>query len=94
VVIDDIENDAETGGMTVVDQPIETGRTPIGVVWSEKIYTVIPPSAIAREFGDRHKLDGVDAERDEVGKMVDHAVESARRREGPDMQLIKDEARG
>jgi hypothetical protein len=94
VVVDDVENDAETGSMTVVDQPLETGWTPIRVVRSEKIYTVIPPPAIARELGDRHKLDGVDAERDEVGKMVDHAIECTRRREGPDVQLIKDEARG
>src|SRR6266566_1758178 len=94
VVIDDVENDAETGGMTVVDHPLKTGWTPIGVVRSEEIYTVIPPPAIARELGDWHELDGVDAERYEVGKMVDHAVECARRREGPDVQLIKDEARG
>lgn len=62
------------------------------MVRSEEIHTVIPPPAIARELGDRHELDAVDAERDEVGKMVDHAVECARGREGPDVQLIKDEA--
>lgn len=28
VVIHDVENDAETGGMTLVDQPLETGWTP------------------------------------------------------------------
>jgi len=94
VVVDDVEHDAETGGMTVVDQPLETGWTPIGVVRSEEIHTVIPPPAIARELGDWHELDGVDAERDEVGKMVDDAVEGAGRREGPDVQLIKDEASG
>src|SRR6266702_4910168 len=90
VVVDDVENDAETGGMTLVDQPLETGWTPIGVVRCEEIHTVIPPPAIARELGDWHELDGVDAERDEVGKMVDHAVEGARGREGTDVQLIKD----
>src|SRR2546427_3945505 len=94
VVVDDVENDAYTGGMTVVDQLLETRWTPIGVVRSEEIHTVIPPPPIARQLGDWHELDGVDAERDEVGEMVDDAVEGARRREGPDVQLIKDEARG
>ena len=94
VVVDDVENDAYAGGMTVVDQLLETGWTPIGVVRSEEIHTVIPPPAIARELGDWHELDGVDAERDEVGKMVDHAIEGARGREGPDVQLVKDEASG
>src|SRR6266566_592600 len=94
VVVDDVENDAETSGMTVVDQPLETGWTPVGVVRSEEIHTVIPPPAIAGKLSDWHELDGVDAERDEVGKMVDHAVEGARGREGPDVQLIKDEASG
>ena len=93
VVVDDVENNAETGGMTFVDQLLETGWTPVGVVRGEEIHAVIPPPAIARELGDRHDLDGVNAERDEVGKMVDHAVEGARRREGPDVQLIEDEAR-
>ena len=77
VVVDDVENDAETGGMTFVDQLLETGWTPVGVVRGEEIHAVIPPPAIARELGDWHQLDGVDAERDEVRKMVDHTVECA-----------------
>src|SRR5690348_18474755 len=77
MVVDDIENYAETGRVTAVDQPLETGWTPVGVMRSEEIHTVIPPPAIARELGDRHELDGVDAQRNEVRKMVDHAVEGA-----------------
>src|SRR5206468_4722383 len=62
VVVDDVENDAETGGMTFVDQLLETGWTAIGMVRGEEIHAVIPPPAIARELGDWHELDGVDAE--------------------------------
>ena len=92
MVVDDIENDAEPGGVTRFDQPFETGGSPVGVMRSEEIRAVIAPPTIAGELSDRHQLKGVDAELAEVGEAVDHTVEGPLWRERPDVQLIKDEA--
>src|SRR5216683_1768626 len=93
MVVHDVQNDSETRGVTLVDELFETRGTAVGMMGSEEIHAVIAPPTIARELGDRHKLDDVDAEVDEVGEPLDHSVEGSFGREGSDVQLIKDEAR-
>ena len=66
VVVHHVDDHAEPGAVTGVHEAFETLRTAIGVVWGKQVDAVVAPPPIAREFGDRHHLDGVDSELDEV----------------------------
>ena len=56
----------------------------------EEVDAVVAPSAIAREFGNRHQLDVRDAELGQMVEAIDRRIEGSRRREGANMQLIHD----
>src|SRR5216683_658958 len=89
MVVHDVQNDSETRGVTLVDELFETRGTAVGMMGSEEIHAVIAPPTIARELGDRHKLDDVDAEVDEVGEPLDHSIGLRRRaRVGPGLSTL------
>lgn len=77
VVVDDIERDTEAAGVRGVDEALQRRRTSVGVVDGVEGDAVVAPAALARESGDRHQLDDVDAELGEVVEALDRRVERA-----------------
>ena len=75
--------------MTGLDQPLQARRPAVDVMWREEIDAVVAPAAIARELRHRHELDGVDAERGEVGEALDDPVKRSGGGERARVQLIK-----
>jgi hypothetical protein len=67
VVVDDVEQHHQPAGVGGVDQRLEVlraGRSGCPARTAE--HAVVAPVARAGEVGDRHQLDGGDAELDEV----------------------------
>ena len=89
VVVDDVQKDHETAGVGCVDQPFEVLRAAVAGVRREGQHAVIAPVAGAREVGERHQLDGRDAEIDEMVQLLPHAVVGAGRREAADVELVE-----
>ena len=90
VIVDDVEQHHEAGGMGGVDERLQVVRAAIGVGRREGQHAVIAPVPPARESGDRHDLDGGDAEIDQMAELADGRAKGAFRREGADVQLVDD----
>ena len=77
--------------MAGVDQPLQALRPAVAVLRRVGKHPVVAPVPRARELGDRHDLDGRDAQIAEVAQPGDDAVERALGREGADVQLVEDQ---
>ncbi len=62
VVVHDVEHDAEPEPVRGVDEAGQPVGAAVGVLHGEREHAVVAPVALARERGDRHHLDGGDAE--------------------------------
>ena len=89
VVVDDVDDDREAGGVGGVDEPGERLRAAVRVLDGRPEHAVVAPVAGAGELVERHQLDGRHAERGEAGQLADRRVERAGRRERPDVQLVQ-----
>ena len=76
--------------MARVDEPLQAVRAAVGLVHRPQATPRRSPSRAARERGDRHQLDQVDAELAQVVQPFDGRVEGALRGEGADVQLVED----
>src|SRR5437588_7988965 len=92
VVVDDIEDDRQLSPMASIDESLHRVRPAIRMMRREQVHAVIAPATLAGELRDRHHLDGVHAQLDEMRKLLDHGVERALARERPDVELIEDRA--
>ena len=89
VVVDDVEHDAEPGGMGGVDEAGKPVRSAVGLLHGRREHAVVAPVADAWEGVDRHQLDRRHAEADEPVELAGDAVERALRRERADVQLVE-----
>jgi hypothetical protein len=62
VVVDDVEDDAQTGAVGGVDEARQAVRAAIGRVGGREVDAVVAPPVVAGELGDRHELDVGDAQ--------------------------------
>ena len=74
--------------MAGVDETDQTVWAAVGFVHGVPQHAVVAPAVRAGKCVDRHHLDEVDAEIDQVVQLVDGRIESAGRREGADVQLV------
>ncbi len=88
VVVDDVQDDAQTGGMGGVDEPLQPVRPAVAGLRGADVHAVVAPAVGAGELGDRHELDVGDAEGGEPGQVVDRRLERALLGERPDVQLV------
>ncbi len=69
VVVDDVEHHGQTMPVSRIHQPFQSDRAAVGVLRRERIDAVVAPVARAGKLGDRHQLDGRDAEIAERGQV-------------------------
>jgi hypothetical protein len=89
VVVDDVDEHAEAPGVARVDQGLQPVGPAVGVVRRPQVDPVVAPAPAAGELDDRHELDGVDAQLDQVVEVVDGTGEGPGGREGADVQLVE-----
>ncbi|COV66511.1 Uncharacterised protein [Mycobacterium tuberculosis] len=83
-----VDQHAQTTGMACVDEPDQTVGAAVGFVHAVPQHTVISPTAGSGKGIDRHQLDEVDSEIDQVIQLFDGGVERASRGERADVQLV------
>ena len=93
MVVDRVDDHAETAGVAGVDEPFQPVRPAVRLVRGEPADAVVPPVVLAVERVHRQQFDQVDAEIDEVVEALDRGVERAGRRERADVQFVDDGAR-
>jgi hypothetical protein len=89
VVVDDIEDDRHAAAMTGVDHPPERVRPTVARLHREGMDAVIAPVARAGELGERHQLDGGDAEVPQIVETLDDRVERAFGRESAHVNFVE-----
>ena len=89
VVVDDVEHDAEPGGVGGVDEAGEPVGPAVRLLHRRREHAVVAPVADAGEGVDRHQLDRRDAEPGEPVELAGDAVERALGRERADVQLVQ-----
>ena len=93
MVVDDVEDHAETATMAGIDETGEAFRPSIGVVRRVEVDAVVAPAAVAGELGHGQHLDRIDAQIDQRVEVLDRAVERAGGREGADVDLFEHRGR-
>src|SRR5215471_18224785 len=88
VVVNDVENHAETGAMRPIDESAEVVGSSIEMGRSEQIHAVITPSEPAWKFGDRHEFEQRDSRLCQLGQNLARSVPGSFLREGSDMHFI------
>ena len=88
VVVHHVLHDAQPAGVAGVDEAAVGVRAAVGLGDREPRDAVVAPVVGAVEGVDRHHLDEVDAEVDEVVEPLDRGVEGAAGGEGADVQLV------
>ena len=91
VVVDGVEDHADPLGVRGVHQGAQVVRMPVGARGRVEEHAVVTPVPAAREIGQRHDLDGRDAQVLEVVELVDGGEERALAGERADVQLVDDE---
>ena len=94
VVVDDVEDDAQTVAMRVVDEAAQVLRPAIGAGRRPPIDAVIAPVPPAREVGNRHQLDRGDPEPAELGQLLDQRGKGSLGGVGADVELVDDQVVG
>ena len=90
VIVDDIEQHHEPARMGGVDEGLQVFRAAIGIGRREGQHAVIAPVPPAGKSGNRHDLDGSDAEIDQMVQLADGGAKRAFRCESADVQLVDD----
>ena len=90
MVVDHVEHHSQPVLVAGIDEPFQSLRAAVGVLYGIRVDAVIPPVAAAGKLGHRHQLDGGDTELDQVVKALDDSVEGTRRCECSHMQLVND----
>ena len=90
MIVDDVKQHHEAGRMGGGDEGLQVLRAAIGIGRCEWQYAVITPVPPAGESGDRHDLDGGDAEVSQVAQLADGRAKRAVRGEGANVQLVDD----
>jgi hypothetical protein len=88
VVVHHVQQHREAAPVAGVDEPLERVRPAVVLGHREPQHAVVAPVARRVERVDRHHLDEVDAELDEVPEPLDRGVERAARGERADVQLV------
>ncbi len=78
VVVDDVEDNRDTVLMAFLDERLERPRPAVGRLHGEEAGRVVTPGAAPLEFGDRHDLDGVNPQLDQVVQSRGDRGEGAR----------------
>src|SRR5215207_819282 len=92
VVVDDVDDHAETVSVAGIDESLEAVRTTVRLVYGEPADAVVAPAVRTVESRYRHHLDQVDSEVNEVIEPGDRSIERAGRRERADVHLVDDAA--
>ena len=80
VVVDDVENDRESERVRRIDQRAQIVGRPVGARRGVKHHAVVTPISLAGKIADRHQLDRIDAQRDEMLEPLDRYYETCLRR--------------
>jgi hypothetical protein len=91
VVVDDVEEHGQPGGMAGVNEAAEPGRAAVGGMHRVQVDAVVAPAAGAGEGRHRHHLHRRDPERGQVAEPPGGGVEGPLRREGAAVQLVEDQ---
>ena len=90
VVVDHVEDHAQTKRMGPVDEPTHVVRGAVSVVGREQIDAIVAPAERARELGDRHDLHRRDAQVHESRQAPGRGLPGPLGGEGPQVQLVDD----
>jgi hypothetical protein len=90
VVVHDVEADTQPAHVRRIDELLQRGRPAVRSVHGEQAHAVVAPPVRAVERRDRHELDDVDPECDEVVEATDRGPQRALGGEGPHVKLIED----
>ncbi len=89
VVVDDVEDDPEAGRVGAVDEAAEVVGRAVQPGRREQVDAVAAPAETAGELGDRHHLDGGDAQVRQRRQLSGGRLPGPLRREGADVQLVE-----
>ena len=89
MVVDHIENDGQSANVSGIDEPLQAQRPAIRILRREDVDAVVAPVSRARKLGHRHDFDGGDPQLRKFVEVRDHAIESAFRSVGADVQLVQ-----
>ncbi len=89
VIVDHVEERHQVALMQRVDQALQVVGRAVAGIGRERQHPVVTPVAPAREVGDRHQLDGGDAEVCEVVELPPQAIEGALLAERAEVQLVE-----
>ena len=87
MVVDDIQEYLDAKSMRFVDQCFKRVRFAIGAIWRKRQHAVVSPVAFSCKCGQRHQLDGGDAESGKSLELKTNTIECAGCRECTDMQF-------
>ena len=83
-----VDQHAQAAAMAGVDESDQPVGSAVGFVHRVPQHAVVAPAVRAGKRVDRHHLDEIDAEIDQIVELFDRRVEGARRRERADVQLV------
>ena len=89
VVIDNIQDDAETVLVSGVDHLAEVVGGAIAVKGREKVDAVVAPADIPGELGQRHAFENSDSQLTQARKLADRRTKVTFRGEGANVQFIE-----
>src|SRR5919202_2256775 len=92
VVVDDVEQHAQSKLMSGIDEAFEPVRATIRLGWRKQVDAVVAPVAAAWKFGHRQRLDRADAKCFQSRQLLDQTIKRTRWRRGPDVRLVDDQA--
>ena len=90
VVVDDIQEDADPGRVSPVDEGLEVARLAVEPRRRPQVDAVVPPAETAREVREGQELDDRDPEPGELAELSGCGVEGSLAREGADVHLVDD----
>src|SRR6202158_4543630 len=89
VVVDNIQQNHESGVMATLNQLFEIFGSAVGAIGSEGEDAVVTPVALAGKVGNRHQLHGSVSQIREIVEPLAHGGERPGRGEGSDVQFIE-----
>jgi hypothetical protein len=90
MVVDNVDDHGDAYGMSGVNEPLEAGESTVAVLDGVGVDAVVAPIAFAGKLGQRHELDGVDAQFMQVIEFLNDALEVVGSGEGTGMQFVDD----
>ena len=74
--------------MRAVDKLAQVVRRSVEVKWREKIDSIVAPSEISREIGDRHHFNNSDADPCQLGQLFRRRAPSSLFRKNTDVHFV------